>query len=62
MDSCVKKVLNENFYLLCMDKSVDYLRKAIWCAIHANKGCLSDCDISMAISLVQYELIHHTKI
>jgi len=44
-----------------MDIKIDHLRKEIWKTIFREKGDLSDCDIAMALGIVQYELIHHTK-
>ena len=44
-----------------MDDKIFELRKAIWSTIFKEKGTLSDCDVAMALGIVQYELIHHTK-
>jgi len=43
-----------------MDNEIFQLRKEIWKTIHKGKGNLSDCDVAMALGIVQYELIHHT--
>jgi len=44
-----------------MDKRVDQLRKAIWRTIFKEKGDLPYCDVTMALGLVLYELVHHLK-
>jgi len=59
MKTTVSATVREDKYFILMDKKINNLRKAIWRAIHEGKGGLSDCDISMALGLVQYELIHH---
>lgn len=61
MRSSVKAGELEGNYCVMMDKKIDRLRKEIWKTIFKHKGNLSDCDIAMALGLVQYELIHHTK-
>jgi len=44
-----------------MDEKIYDLRKKIWITILEEEGDLSDCDIAMALGMVQYELVHHTK-
>jgi hypothetical protein len=44
-----------------MDDRIFQLRKEIWKTIHKGKGNLSDCDVAMALGIVQYELIHHIE-
>ena len=61
METSVKAMRKDNMLIIRMDDSIDQLRKEVWKTIFKHKGNLSDCDISMALGLVQYELIHHTK-
>jgi len=61
MKSSVKTALSGSRRIVRMDDEIYQLRKEIWKTIFAHKGDLSDCDISMALGLVQYELVHHTK-
>ena len=44
-----------------MDDAIFELRKKLWNTIFKEKGDLSDCDVAMALGIVQYELVHHTK-
>jgi len=60
MKSTLKARVNENLYILSMDMKINNLRSKIWNIIFKEKGDLSDCDVAMALGLVQYELIHHT--
>lgn len=64
MRSSVKSngCLTDNKYILYMDINLDVLRRRIWQVIHqANSSLnLSDCDISMVLGIIQYELIHHS--
>ena len=60
MRSTIRGGIIEDKYTLVMDEKINQLRKAIWTAIHRSKGELSDCDIAMALGIVQYELIHHS--
>lgn len=61
MKSTVKGGRKDGKYFLVMDENIDNLRKEIWKIIFKNKNDISDCDIAMALSLVQYELIHHSN-
>lgn len=61
MKSTIKKGEKDEKLFLIMSNRIENLRKAIWRAIHKNKEDLSDCDISMALGIVNYELIHHSK-
>lgn len=61
METSVKAGKKDNRLIIVMDDTVDRLRKEIWKTIFRHKGSLSDCDVSMTLGLVQYELIHHTK-
>lgn len=61
METSVKAGKKENRLIIVMDDAIDRLRKEIWNTIFKHKSSLSDCDVSMALGLVQYELIHHTK-
>lgn len=61
METSVKATRKDNMLIIGMDDAIDQLRKEIWKTIFKHKGSLSDCDVSMALGLVQYELIHHTK-
>ena len=60
MDSTVKGGIKEDKYYIVMDKKIDTLRKKIWSTIFKERADLSDCDIAMALGIVQYELIHHS--
>lgn len=60
MKSTVKAGVNGEDYLLIMDKKINDLRKKIWVTIFRERGDLSDCDVAMALGMVQYELIHHS--
>ena len=60
MKTSVGKRIKDNELMIWMDDSVEQLRKEIWKTIFKHKGKLSDCDVSMALGIVQYELIHHT--
>lgn len=53
--------LRDGTGVVLMDDKIHELRKKIWRTIFQEKGDLSDCDVAMALGLVQYELIHHTK-
>ena len=45
---------------MSMDKQIHQLRKEIWKTIFKERKDLSDADVSMALGIVQYELIHHS--
>ena len=61
MKSSVETGLMNKKRIITMDDEIYQLRKEIWKTIFAHKKDLSDCDIAMALGLVQYELVHHTK-
>ena len=50
METTVKTTKKNNTRIILMDEKIPSLKRN-----------LSDCDVSMALGLVQYELIHHTK-
>lgn len=52
-------VHNDEYYFRA-DAEVDELREAIWSAVHQEKGSLSWSDVSFALGIVQYELMHHS--
>jgi hypothetical protein len=60
MKSTVRADIQEEEFHIIMDKKIDDLRRSIWRTIFKDKGSLSDCDVAMALGLVQYELIHHS--
>ena len=60
MQSTVKGDVKENQYYIVMDKKIDDLRRKIWSTIFKERGDISDCDVAMALGIVQYELIHHS--
>ena len=60
MKSTVKAGIKENQYFIIMNKKIDDLRRKIWSTIFKERGDLSDCDVAMALGIVQYELIHHS--
>jgi len=60
MKSTVKGGVKENRYFIVMDKKIDDLRRKIWSTIFKERGDLSDCDVAMALGIIQYELIHHS--
>ena len=60
MKSTVKSGKQDGLLIVTMDEKIDTLRKEIWKTIYKNKGDLSSCDVSMALSIVQYECIHHS--
>jgi len=59
MKTTIKKGIINNEMILTMNIKIDLLRKSIWNTIHKNKGNLSNCDICMALGIINYELIHH---
>lgn len=61
MKTTVKTDLKDGIRGIFMDEKIYELRGKIWSTIFKEKGDLSDCDIAMALGMVQYELIHHTK-
>ena len=60
MKSTVKGGVRENQYFIVMDKKIDELRRKIWSTIFKERKDLSDCDVTMVLGIVQYELIHHS--
>jgi hypothetical protein len=58
-DSTVSGDVFEGDYVLSCDGQVDELRSAIWSTIHEDKGDLPWADVAFALSIVQYELMHH---
>jgi len=60
MKSTVRGGIKEDNYTIVMDKKIDTLRKKIWSIIFKEHEDLSDCDVVMALGIVQYELIHHS--
>ncbi len=60
MKSTVKAGIKENQYFIIMNKKIDDLRRKIWSIIFKERGNLSDCDVAMALGIVQYGLIHHS--
>ena len=60
MKTTIKKGIVDNELILTMDFKIEELRKAIWNTIHKENRGLSDCDISMVLGIINYELIHHT--
>ena len=61
MKTTVKTMKEGDERIIIMDDKIFELRKEIWKTIFKNKGDLSDCDVAMALGIVQYELVHHTK-
>lgn len=61
MKSSVKTMIEDGQLFMGMNEAIDKLRAKIWITIFKEKGELSDCDVAMALGIVQYELIHHTK-
>jgi len=61
METSVKAARKDNMLIVVMDDTVDRLRREIWKTIFKHKRSLSDYDVCMALGLVQYELINHTK-
>jgi hypothetical protein len=63
MKTTVSAGRNEGKYLIIMNETIDDLRKALWRTIFEfrKKNEISDCDVTMALGMVQYELIHHTE-
>ena len=60
MKSTVKGFEKEDYFFIKMDKKIHELRKKIWKTIFKERKDLSDADVSMALGIVQYELIHHS--
>jgi len=60
MKSTVKGGVRENQYFIVMDRKIDELRRKIWSTVFKERKDLSDCDVTMALGIVQYELIHHS--
>ena len=61
MESSVKTVVKDGKRIIIMDNAIFELRRKIWNIIFKEKGNLTDCDVAMALGIVQYELIHHTN-
>jgi len=61
METTVKTAKKGDERIIIMSDKIFELRKEIWKTIFKHKGELSDCDVAMALGIVQYELIHHTK-
>jgi len=61
METTVKTAKKGDERIIVMSDQIFELRKEIWKIIFKHKGELSDCDVAMALGIVQYELIHHTK-
>jgi hypothetical protein len=61
MKTTVSTEVEKGIRIVLMDDKIYELRKKVWNTIFKEKGDLSDCDVAMALGLVQYELIHHTK-
>jgi hypothetical protein len=57
----ISKELIEGLRAIYIDERIYKLRTKLWATIFKEKGSLSDCDIAMALGIVQYELIHHTS-
>lgn len=63
MESSVKARRTDKELVVVMDREIDEVRKAIWRAIHSfDDAGISDCDVAIALGLVQYELIHHKRV
>jgi len=58
--STVKTALKNSTRFLLMDDKIYQLRAKIRRVIFQERGDLSDCDVAMALGIVQYELIHHS--
>lgn len=61
MESTIKTKVKDGVRIIYMDDKIHQLRGTIWRTIFKEKGALSDCDIAMALGIVQYELVHHIK-
>jgi hypothetical protein len=61
MKTTISTEVENGTRIILMDDKIYELRKKIWNTIFKEKGDLSDCDVAMALGLVQYELVHHTK-
>jgi hypothetical protein len=61
MKSTVKTTVKDGMRIIYMDDKIFELRRKIWNTIHKERNDLSDCDVAMAVGIVQYELIHHTR-
>ena len=61
METTVKTAKKGDERIIIMSDKIFELRKEIWKTIFKHKGELPDCDVAMALGIVQYELIHHTK-
>jgi len=60
MKSTVKTMLKNGTRIILMDDKIHQLRGKIWRVLFKERGDLSDCDVAMALGIVQYELIHHS--
>lgn len=60
LKSSVKAIIKDGKYILLMDEKINELRKNIWKTIFQEKDNLPISDVSMALSLVSYELVHHS--
>lgn len=61
MKTTVSTEVENGTRIILMDDKIYELRKKIWNIIFKEKGDLSDCDVAMALGIVQYELVHHIK-
>ena len=57
--STVKKEITKTELIVHMDVELENLRKSIWKALHQSDTTLTYADKSMALGIVQYELLHH---
>jgi hypothetical protein len=57
--STVKKEITKTELIVHMDVELENLRKSIWKALHQSDKTLTYADKSMALGIVQYELLHH---
>jgi hypothetical protein len=63
METTVKAEKTDEELIIYMDRNIEDLRKVIWKTIFAfrKENSISECDVAMALGIIQYELIHHTK-
>jgi len=57
--SSVKKELTKTELVVHMDGELENLRKALWKTLHQFDKTVSYADKSLALGLVQFELLHY---
>jgi hypothetical protein len=59
MKSSVKKEITKTELIIHTDAELENLRKSIWKTLHQFDTKVTYADKSLALGIVQYELLHH---